>query len=64
MTTKEQLIKWTTSNYSDSIIFSRIIDIYIDIEHFMENNNLETNKDTDEFLIKLINFLHKNSSAC
>ena len=64
MTTKEQLIKWATSNYSDSIIFSRIIDIYIDIEHFMENNNLETNKDTDEFLIKLINFLHKNSSAC
>ena len=64
MTTKDALIKWTTSNYSDSIIFSRVIEIYKDIERFTENNNLETNKDTDEFLIKLIEFLYNNSSAC
>lgn len=64
MTTKEELIKWTTTNYSDSIIFSRIINIYKDIERFTENNSLEINKDTDEFLIKLIEFLYNNSSAC
>ena len=62
MITPTDLVLWSSQELNDNyLIFDKILDIFDDIEIFMNNNNLKLNCENKEFLMHLFLFIHKNS---
>ena len=62
MITPTDLVLWSSQELQDNyLVFDKILDIFDDIEIFMDNNNLKLNCEKQEFLMHLFLFIHKNS---
>ena len=62
MITPTDLVIWSSQElHDDYIVFDKILDIYDDIETFLDSNQLKLNTSKNEFLMHLFLFIHKNS---
>ena len=63
MSEKQRFIQWLEMPISkDKCIMNKVIDIYADLEIFLENQNISFKEDFNTMLIRLAYFLYINSS--
>ena len=62
MSDKQKFIKWLESDISDKeCMMNRIIDIYANLEKYLNYNHIYIREPFEIFLIRLAYFLYENS---
>jgi hypothetical protein len=64
MNDQTQFIKWLQTDITKKeCIMNYIIDIYGDLELYLENNHVYIKEDFNTFLMRLSYFIYKNSTT-
>lgn len=61
--TAKDLIYWSSQPINNEILFDKILDIYDDINNFLEKHSLTIKGDKEVFLMKILLFVYDNSAS-